>query len=185
MARFNITSKDLKDKGYANVGGVYKKLDQPKATPFKRVEMVVKKVKQLPPRPLSTPAAIFMPGNVPSSKNSRDIVTNRATGHSILIPSRAVVKYKAATKNIWPAAARSFREMCIGKEKPLRIQFYFYRASNHRFDFHNAVQVLCDLMTLHGWINDDDVKNMVPVPPPAELGVYKVHPHPGVFISVL
>lgn len=100
---------------------------------------------------------IFIPGNCPSSKNSRPIFNGR------LCPNKTVVAYEGATKKYWLEHAKAFRELYDSMPKPVRVSFQFIRDSKRRFDYHNIVQEPCDLMTRFGWIEDDDSLHLVPV----------------------
>ena len=105
---------------------------------------------------LSLPV-IFIPGNVPSSKNSRPIY------------GKYLGKSKAWTK--W--SKESEAPMCIFKdiflsvtedlEKPYKIGFKFVRKSRHKFDYINPAQTIQDAMVKHGWIDDDNADEILPV----------------------
>jgi len=56
-----------------------------------------------------------------------------------------------------------FLELIKGQQKPLYIGIYFVRESQHRWDFHNAIQLVADMMTKNNLIPDDDVSNYIPV----------------------
>ena len=100
---------------------------------------------------------IFIKGNVPSSKNSKQWTGKR------LINSKTVMRYKKNTADEWWKGGIKFREMIKGKEKPYRIGFYFIRDSKRKFDYINAAQLPLDLMQEFGWIEDDDTTNVIPV----------------------
>ena len=100
---------------------------------------------------------IFINGNVPSSKNSK-----QWTG-KMLINSKTVRNYMKNHCDEWRKNTGKFKEMIKGKEKPYRIGFYFIRDSKRKFDYINAAQLPLDLMQDYDWIEDDDVNNVIPV----------------------
>lgn len=100
---------------------------------------------------------IFISGNVPSSKNSKQFVTLK-TGNKILINSKIVRDYVKNHCDEWWKNTSKFMEMIKGKEKPYKIGFYFIRDSKRKFDYINAAQLPLDLMQDYDWI-DDDVNN--------------------------
>ena len=120
---------------------------------------------------------IFIEGNVPSSKNSK-----QWTG-KFLINSKTVSKYLKEYGNQWQneVTIECFKSGLQDKEKPYKIGFYFVRDSKRKFDYINACQLPCDLMVKHGWIDDDNCDEIIPV----FLG-YKVDTKgAGVTITVL
>jgi len=48
-------------------------------------------------------------------------------------------------------------------EKPYRVTFQFIRDSKRRFDYHNAIQIIMDMMVQYGWIEDDNADEILPV----------------------
>lgn len=118
---------------------------------------------------------IFISGNVPSSKNSK-----QWTG-KMLINSKTVRNYMKNHCDEWLKNTGKFKEMIKGKEKPYRIGFYFIRDSKRKFDYINAAQLPLDLMQDYDWIDDDDVNNVIPV----FLGYEVDKKNPGVRIKIL
>ena len=118
---------------------------------------------------------IFIPGNVPSSKNSK-----QWTG-KFLVSSKTVQKYEKGTKLFWIDYKKKFLKMIQGKEKPYKIGFYFIRDTKRKFDLINAAQMPCDLMVKNGWIDDDNANEIVPV----FLGFETDKDTAGIIISVL
>ena len=108
---------------------------------------------------------IFIPKNVPSSKNSKQLFKNSRTGRTFITESEACKKYRKATKVIWQLHKRNFLKLIEGKKKPYFIEFTFVRETKAKWDFHNMVQLPLDLMQEYGWIEDDDIHNAIPVPP--------------------
>lgn len=98
---------------------------------------------------------IFIPSNVPSSKNSK-VWTGR-----FLVSSKTTRNYEKNTAEYWLTLKSTFKDIFSGIY-PKRIGFYFVRDSRRRFDYINACQILADLMTEYGWIEDDDVDHFNP-----------------------
>lgn len=138
---------------------------------------------------------IFIPGNVPSSKNSK---VKTATG---LFNSKTVSKYlqslgvkSYSSKNgvqEYKTRPNLFRQAvelaCIKTDYPIILGMHFVRDSRRRFDFNNVSQVVCDLMVAHGFIEDDDCDHLYAVPLWMTIGgFYHVDKKaPGVFLEVL
>ncbi len=116
----------------------------------------------------------FIPGNVPSSKNSK-----QWTGR-FLVMSKTMKTYVKNTADFWALYAADFREKTKDLPKPLRVEFQFVRDSRRKFDYINPAQSVQDLMVEYGWIDDDNCDEIVPVFEP-----YKYDPSgSGVFISI-
>lgn len=128
---------------------------------------------------------IFISGNVPSSKNSKQIArTKTKTGTRVFIRSSNTVKnYIDCHMYEWQSFSnkKKFKKMIEGKKKPYKIAFYFIRDTKRKFDLINAAQLPLDLMQKAGWIEDDDASTVLPV----FLG-YKVDKeNAGLIIKVL
>jgi len=117
---------------------------------------------------------IFIPGNVPSSKNSR---INTAKGSfasktvKSYLNSLGIQSYSSSKKlvkgyvnkpNLIENLREDFLKQTSGKELPLEIGFHFVRDSKRKFDFHNIVQVVLDLLTAHDFIIDDNMDCVIP-----------------------
>lgn len=105
---------------------------------------------------------IFIQGNTPSSKNSKQFVTLK-NGKTMLLNSKTVQKYIKESKVDWIKNKTEFLKMIKDKEKPYKIELYFIRDSKRRFDYINAAQIIFDLMQEYGYIEDDDSQNIIPV----------------------
>tara|TARA_R110002126_G_scaffold47605_3_gene133357 strand:+ start:7804 stop:8178 length:375 start_codon:yes stop_codon:yes gene_type:complete len=123
---------------------------------------------------------IFIEGNVPSSKNSK-----QWTGR-MLIKSKATRTYEAATEQAWRENKEQFLDEVRLKPVPFRVGFYFVRGSRHKYDWVNPVQTIQDLMVKHEWMEDDNTTVMVPMPFKRN-GVFDHYDkeRPGVYIKVL
>ena len=105
---------------------------------------------------------IFIRGNTPSSKNSKQFVTLK-TGKTLLINSKTVQKYIKESKADWLINKNEFLKMLKDKEKPYKVELFFIRDSKRRFDYINAAQIIFDLMQEYGYIEDDDSTNVIPI----------------------
>jgi len=115
---------------------------------------------------------LFIKGNVPSSKNSK-----QWTG-KFLISSKVCREYEKTTEPYWYELKKSFKEIFPTTAEPRRVGMYFVRKSKHKFDYINACQILADLMTEHGWIEDDNADCFIPV----FLGYKYDKQKPGVYL---
>lgn len=77
---------------------------------------------------------IFLKGNVPSSKNSKNFT--RINNKTLLLNSKAVNKYLANFEYQYfdNKNKKKFKEMLRGKKKPYQIKFTFTRDSKRKFD---------------------------------------------------
>ena len=117
---------------------------------------------------------IFIPGNVPSSKN-----TKQWTGR-YLVWSKAAQKYVKDTEEYWLEYKNTFKKATRGKSKPYWIKFKLIRGSKHKFDYPNPLQTLLDLMVKYEWISDDNADEIIPVFEPYEYN----KKNPGVIIKI-
>lgn len=118
---------------------------------------------------------IFIPGNVPSSKNSK-----RWTG-KMLINSKTVMKYIRESKEHYLRYKYDFIKQTENKTFPVKVSFKFIRKSKHKFDYINPAQTVQDLMVKNNWIEDDNAEYMIPV---FEQYEYDKE-NPGVYITIL
>ncbi len=116
----------------------------------------------------------FIPGNVPSSKNGR-----RWTG-KYFIASKTVMKYRKDTKSFYEKYASEFKEELKKHELPVRVYFEFIRGTKHKFDYVNPCQTVQDDMVSHGWIEDDNMMNILPAFEPYSYS----KENPGVIIKI-
>lgn len=154
---------------------------------------------------------IFLPGEVPSSKNSKRILykfNNVTSGNTYVkqggsfrraLPFISNSEFSNAyIRDVLPsviANRRKFLDLIEEKEKPLKIQMRFIRKTKSRWDFHNLCQIVLDCISGHHyekrkdipvnavrWFEDDDTKNML-VYPPLEAPYYEIDKeNPGVWI---
>ncbi len=107
---------------------------------------------------------IFLKGQCPSSKNSKQLFKNKKTGKTFITSSNLCKEYIKETEIHYKLFASKFHELVRGKEKPYKIEFTFIRDSHRKSDFHNLVQLPLDLMQHYGWIEDDNMDEILPFP---------------------
>lgn len=119
--------------------------------------------------------AIFVPGNVPSQKNSKEIgiinTKNSVCCNALLVKkankvwecseckqiaqrktittlrsSDLVLEYKKVTSYIINTKIGTWKKMIEGKQPYYNVGFYFIRKSKNTWDWVNACQVLLDLI---------------------------------------
>ena len=123
---------------------------------------------------------IFIPGNVPSSKNSK-----QWTG-KMLINSKPVRNYIKNTKKDYVRCKEEFDSHLVtmqvdSRTYPLHIDFYFVRNSRRKFDYINPAQTVQDLMVKYEWIEDDNCDIIIP----HFSGYHVDKENPGVYITLL
>jgi len=122
---------------------------------------------------------IFIPYNVPSSKNSKIWTGKR------LIWSKLAQQYVKDTDKYWREYAGIFVNESLKKSftntVPLIVSFKFIRKSKHKFDYINPLQTVLDLMVRYNWIPDDNADVILPVFEPYEYN----KDAPGVIIKIL
>jgi hypothetical protein len=140
---------------------------------------------------------IFIPGSVPSLKNSKvktargifhsKTVTNYLREHGIKSYStlRKTVEGYARKPNTFKPHAMQLKKMLEGLDPPYCIEFYFIRKTKTRFDFGNGVELISDLFTAHDVWDDDNCDVFLPFPRLINGSCYHVDKgNPGVIIRV-
>ena len=140
---------------------------------------------------------IFIPGNCPSLKNSK-IKTSRGIFPSKTVKSYltdlGIQRYSASRKEVVGYARKSnkfeelrerFNKALEGKEPPVEIGFHFVRKTKHKFDFNNANQIIADLLTAHGIIEDDNMDYFIPYAFKMNDKFYTIDKeNPGVYLQI-
>ncbi len=122
---------------------------------------------------------LFCKENVPSSKNGR-----RWTGKHF-VPSTVTLRWRRKTSDWWDENKDKFLEATADKNLPLRIGFHFVRDSRRKYDWVNPVQTIQDEMVKKGWIEDDNITFMVPVPFKVNKSYTTINKEkPGVYIKL-
>lgn len=142
---------------------------------------------------------IFISGNVPSSKNSKNAVAGKGVFHSSTVKkylsakgiqnysgSKKTVKGYVSKPNLFRKEIGPLKEILESMDKPILLGFHFVRDSKRHYDFHNAVQIIFDLMVAHQIIEDDDTTNIYGLPYPID-GKFESHDKDkaGVFLIPL
>jgi len=145
---------------------------------------------------------IFIPGNIPSLKNSKTIgqIGKGENKRRVLLPSKTVKKYLQAMgirkysptggvedyktrKNIFRESVGSYFD---DAPHPLVLGFNFVRDTQRKFDFINVCQISCDLLVAHGFIPDDDMNHLIPMPMKINGSYYSVcKDRPGVWLKII
>lgn len=139
---------------------------------------------------------IFIPGNVPSLKNSK-IKTSRGVFPSKTVSRYlrvlGVQRYSPSRKEVVefktrPNKFRQAMEKAKWKKPKERIVlgFHFVRGSKHKWDFGNISQMPLDLLSAHDFIEDDNMDWIIPMPFKIKGEWYSYNKEePGVYIKVL
>lgn len=137
---------------------------------------------------------LFIPGNVPSLKNSK-IATSRGVFASKTVSKYLRylgVQYYSSSKKIvkeYKTKPNLFRKVFKKWKKPtgqIVIGFHFVRATKHKFDFGNACQIIQDLMVAHDFLEDDNMDYLIPMPYKKEDVWYSYDKdNPGVYIKII
>ena len=123
---------------------------------------------------------IFIPHNVPSLKNSKvaTMVGKGPNKRKVILPSKTVKNYLKALgikkyspkggvecfKNRPNLFQESVGDYFRGVPTPVAVKLFFIRNTRRKFDFHNAVQIIADLLVAHGYLEDDNMDCFIPMP---------------------
>lgn len=130
---------------------------------------------------------IFIPGNVPSKKTSQQLfIRQTAKGpRPGFLPSKLTREYIKNTQWLYIQQRPKFLDLIRNLPKPLFIGFHFVRADNRSFDFAGPQETIQDILTLHRFIPDDNISEMVPIPLFLNGKSHHVSKtNPGVYIHV-
>ena len=140
---------------------------------------------------------IFIPGNVPSSKNSK-IKSKKGVFHSKTVrnylASLGIKSFSTRKKevdnhktkeDIFGNRTEVLKNKLRGQDPPYKIGFHFVRKDKRSFDFHNMVQIIADLLVAYDIIEDDDMDHFIPVPYIKNRSYYSINKEdPGVYIKL-
>lgn len=137
---------------------------------------------------------LFLPGNVPSLKNSRGVGSFGQSFNSKsvqkYIRSFGIMSYSSKHKTVKLVNKKSENLFAkyfegVSFSNPLKIGFHFVRGTKHKFDFTNMVQIIADLFTAHGFIEDDNMDCFLPYPLEKENRYYSFDKNnPGVWLEL-
>ena len=123
---------------------------------------------------------LFIPGNFPSFKNSK-----QRTAKGFMVMSKTVQKYLKEYEKHWTDIPDEFQSL-VASNYPIVVGMHFIRGTKHRWDFHNMVQGVADLMVKHKWIPDDNVDFFMPEAIEIEGEFYGYDKdNPGVYIGII
>jgi hypothetical protein len=142
---------------------------------------------------------IFIPGNVTSKKNSKQIwwksgqmkgnVKAYRNGQPVtpfIHSSDANTKYEKDASWYYNVERSNFKKQSKGKNLPLIVGFHFIRSTKAKFDFGNMCQVILDLMQKHEWIENDHCDIILPIPLLINNSAYTVDKeNAGIFIKIM
>lgn len=115
---------------------------------------------------------ITVPFELYSSKNSKRILFNKATGRSFVAKSKQSEQNEKDLISFLSLMRGQFAAMLKGKEKPYRLHFKIYRQTKRRFDYVNIVQGILDSLVKSGLLEDDNADILIPVFEPYEVDKY-------------
>lgn len=120
--------------------------------------------------------AIFIRGEVPSSKNSKRIFPRYTSKSSWKFNGKSAVpfitdsafteKYKKSVRGEFQSKVMEWKKLIAGVPLPLYVEFIFIRSTKQGWDYNNLTECPQDLMVETGWIEDDNTLVMLPCPPP-------------------
>jgi len=127
---------------------------------------------------------IYIPGNVPSLKNGKQIFTNKTSGKSFISSSDLCKEYIKDKKIHFINNRSRFLEMIKDKPLPITLSLFFIRDKHKSFDYGNISQIVLDCITGNAyypkirdkekkklndlqrasfaWIKDDDADHIIP-----------------------
>lgn len=164
--------KDLLNKGYDENGNKIKKTSSKQIKPSQENRIFDYQ---------SFPWAIFIEGNVPSSKNDRmfgvaknidGTVKKKENGKQMIFggPNQRVKEYKKHAIPQFHNNIHKWYRMLQERNPPYTVYFKIVREKSitekggYKFDYHNMIQIVADLMEECGWIKGDDARNVMFVP---------------------
>lgn len=103
---------------------------------------------------------IFIPFNVPSKKNSRNVTTKinkSGSRYAGIINSKVYKEYYAKSSGFWVGFKPRFKNLLAGKPNPYCIGLHFIKNTNHIFDFIGPTETIQDLMVEFNWVDDDNI----------------------------
>ncbi len=139
---------------------------------------------------------IFIPYNVPSSKNSK-VNTSKGSFHSPTVrkylQKLGVAYYSAGKKEVKDYKTRPnlFKKAFEGTNlraygKPLIFGYHPIRDSKRSFDLHNIIHIIADLLVAHDFIDDDNADDFIAVPFKQGGHYYSQNSdNPGLLIDIL
>jgi len=115
---------------------------------------------------------VFIPGNAPSSKNSKikgrffsKTVQNylRSFGIQCFSSRKKEVKLYKTIPSKYKYPVEELKELFKNVEYPIKVGLHFIRKTTHKADFINLCQLQFDLWTAFGIIPDDNMDFIIPI----------------------
>lgn len=137
---------------------------------------------------------IFIPGQVPSLKNSKVKGIYHPKTVVKYLRSLNIQGYSASKKEVKeyksPNRPNLFRQYVgnffEGAEYPIVLGFHFVRKTRAKFDYINSMHIIHDLLTAHDFIKDDNCDCLVPFVLKINGNYYSVSKHaPGVWLRIM
>ena len=125
---------------------------------------------------ITTPWYIFLPFNVPSSKNSKQWKGK----HIGLVDSDLVQRYREAIVPHMLSNKLDWLDMISELPPPYIVTYKVARSTRQQFDQHNVIQVIADLMEEYGWIDNDNADNIRFYP----LHYFIDRENPGIYLML-
>lgn len=138
----------------------------------------------------------FVPFNTPSSKNSR-VNTSKGSFFSPTVKKYlqklGIKTFSSQRKEVRKYKNKSnlfediFKNSNLKQYQPLIIGFHPVRDSKRKFDLHNCLQIIGDLLQAHDLIEDDNADYFVPIPIKGSNGHYYSidKENPGIYLYIL
>jgi len=116
---------------------------------------------------------IFIPYNTPSLKNSKVSGKFRPKTVAKYLMQLGIRDYSASKKFVqeYKKGLKSYRpnlfKEAVGnyfenRDYPILVGTHFVRRTRHKFDIINSQQIIFDLLTAHGFIEDDNADYVIP-----------------------
>jgi len=121
-------------------------------------------------------SSIYIQGQVYSKKNSKVYGKNGK-----LFSSKGVRDYEKHKKEAYTLHRKKFKSIISTHSYPIYIGLFFVRETDRGFDYNNISQLILDMMVKHNWIEDDNMRVIIPV----YLGYVKNKEKAGVIIVPL
>jgi len=140
--------------------------------------------------------AIFIDGNVPSQKNSKQILRKRTNIKEycphckkflktktipFIASSKLTLKYKEVKEVEYLKSKRLFKKLTKGIKPPYVIGYFIIRDSKRGFDYTNISEAPQDIFTKLGFWDDDKMVFNIPI----FLGYHVSKPNAGLIIVIL
>ena len=135
---------------------------------------------------------LFIPGNTPSSKNSKikhNILSKTTQSY---LRSFGIQRYSAKRREVigyktipMTFPVEELKEFFKNIKYPIVLELHFVRKDHRRADFINLVQVLMDLFQAFDLIPEDDMTHIFVAPLKIDGKYYSIDKeNPGVYINI-